>query len=68
MGKNLEWLGDAIMLKFGAEMLGWRNNEIGIVGMVYHEGPHFGFGDGVGEIIVAVDFDGVWDVPRMKPI
>ena len=38
------------------------------VGVVYHHGPHFGFSNSIGKIIVFMNFNGVGNIPGMKPI
>ena len=49
-------------------MLGGCEDEVGVVGVVDHHGPHFGFGDCVGEVGVFFDFDFAGDVPRVKKV
>ena len=68
VGKDLDFFLNAIVGKFFSEVVRRGDDVVGKVGVVYHQGPHFGFGDGVGEIIVAVDFDRMGNIPRMKPI
>ena len=68
MRQNLERFSDAVMLEFFAKMFGWRDDEVGVVCVVYHKGPHFGLSSGVSEVIVAMDFYAVWNIPRMKPV
>ena len=36
---------DAIVREFLFEMLGWSNDDVRVVRVVYHHGPHFGFSD-----------------------
>ena len=48
VGKDLDFVFDAVMSKFFGEMVRGGNDVVGIIGVVYHHGPHFGFGGGVG--------------------
>ena len=48
VGEDLDFVFDAVMSKFFGEMVRGGNDVVGIIGVVYHHGPHFGFGGGVG--------------------
>ena len=41
---------------------------VGGVRVVYHNGPHFGLGDGIGEVGVFGDFNGVGEIPGVEPV
>lgn len=43
------------MGEFVFEMGGRGQDEVGEVGVINHKSPHFGFGEVVGEIVVARD-------------
>ena len=61
-------LGHAIVQEFFTEMLGRSDDGVSKVGVIYHQSPHFGAGDGGDTVIVARNFDMVGNIPRMKPI
>lgn len=68
VGKNLNWFFDAVVDEFLTKMFGWSEDEVGVIGVIYHESPHFGLGVAIGEVIVAFDFGGVRNIPRVKKI
>ena len=49
-------------------MVRGTDDVIGVIRMVHHHGPHFGFGGGIGKVGIFFDFNGVGKIPRMEPI
>ena len=49
-------------------MVRGANGVIGVARVVHHHGPHLGFGNGVGEVVILSDFYRVGEIPGVKPI
>ncbi len=59
---------NTVELELFAEVLGGGDDEVGRVGMIDHEGPHFGGGESLSEVIIGADFDFVREIEGMKSI
>lgn len=59
---------DAIVFEFLGKVMRGTDNIIGVICVVYHHSPHFGFGGGIGKIGVFFDSDRVGKIPRMEPV
>lgn len=66
--QDVDLVFDAVMLEFFSEMMRRADDIISVVGVIYHHGPHFSFGDGIGKIIISSNSNFVRNKPRMKPI
>ena len=58
----------SVMEQLFSEMLAGGKDEVGEIGMVDHQSPHFAAGDSGGKIVVFFDFDRVGKIPGMKPV
>lgn len=59
---------DAVVFEFLGKVMRGTDDIVGVICVVYHHGPHFDFGGGIGKISVFFDSDRVGKIPRMEPV
>ena len=59
---------DAVVFEFLGKVMRGADDIIGVICVVHHHGPHFGFGGGIGKVSVFFDSDRVGKIPRMEPV